>query len=278
MKSKNYAVKCITNLHMGSGDINFSVIDNEVQRDPVLGVPTMFASGVKGALRSHFEKNDPDHVVTIFGSPVHAEQEDTRSVSQGQLKFLNGILLLLPVRAAKGPTTYFMVTSKKLLQDWADLYETLTGSELKEGLGSAIHGMDDRKAYVNFTPVDFKIELTSYASSSVKKLDKVIADALSVVVDEDLLAKVVVLPEEEAQSVFHHLPVLARNKLDNGISNNLWYEEVVPHEAVFSFSVLADNTAQAALDQFAATIKAEPLVQFGGHATVGNGLTELKEY
>ena len=41
-----------------------------------------------------------------------------------------------------------------------------------------------------------------------------------------------ILPEETFKKI--ELPVLARNKLDNGISKNLWYEQVVPHESLGS--------------------------------------------
>lgn len=51
MSAKLYRLTCLTNLHMGSGEANYEVIDLEVERDPVLGEPTMNASGVKGALR-----------------------------------------------------------------------------------------------------------------------------------------------------------------------------------------------------------------------------------
>ena len=71
MNSKNYVVKCITNLHMGSGDVNFNFVDNEVERDPVSNAPSMYASGVKGALRSHFEAYmTEERVEDIFGSSI----------------------------------------------------------------------------------------------------------------------------------------------------------------------------------------------------------------
>ena len=54
MNSHFYAVKCLTNLHMGSGDTNFNIVDNEVQKDPVTQMPIMHSSGIKGALRDHF--------------------------------------------------------------------------------------------------------------------------------------------------------------------------------------------------------------------------------
>jgi len=49
-----YKYTCLTNLHVGSGDINYNIVDNEVERDPVTGLPMIHASGVKGALREYF--------------------------------------------------------------------------------------------------------------------------------------------------------------------------------------------------------------------------------
>ena len=72
------------------------------------------------------------------------------------------------------------------------------------------------------------------------------------------------------------LPVIARNKLENGKSANLWYEEFVPHESVFVFILAANKDSAPLLDNFASLICEEP-VQFGGNATVGYGLCALKE-
>ena len=66
-----YKITCVTNLHVGSGEANFDVIDNTVEKDPVTELPTINSSGVKGALRQYFkEKNvgDAHHSGTLRGS------------------------------------------------------------------------------------------------------------------------------------------------------------------------------------------------------------------
>ena len=73
MKNRFYAVKCLTNLHMGSGDVNFNIVDNEVQRDPVTGYPTMHSSGMKGAFREYFRGASPEDVKGIFGADMKVE-------------------------------------------------------------------------------------------------------------------------------------------------------------------------------------------------------------
>ena len=39
-------LECMTNMHVGNGDVNYNIIDNEVEKDPVTGYPTINASGV----------------------------------------------------------------------------------------------------------------------------------------------------------------------------------------------------------------------------------------
>ena len=65
----------------------------------------------------------------------------------------------------------------------------------------------------------------------------------------------------------YSLPVIARNKLDNGKSKNLWYEEYVPHHSKFWMLVLSPN------GEFDLDIN-EP-IQFGGNASVGYGYTSV---
>jgi len=50
-----YKIECLTNLHVGSGDINYNVVDNEVEKD-INGYPMIHSSGLKGALREQAEQ------------------------------------------------------------------------------------------------------------------------------------------------------------------------------------------------------------------------------
>ena len=61
-----------------------------------------------------------------------------------------------------------------------------------------------------------------------------------------------------------NLPVIARNCLENGVSTNLWYEEIVPHQSVFVTCIQGtDNELDTKLNG--------AIVQIGGNATVGYG-------
>lgn len=71
----------------------------------------------------------------------------------------------------------------------------------------------------------------------------------------------------------YNLPIIARNKLENGLSINLWYEQVLPAESVFY--TMIDNKGDVVL-----TEKLDHrIVQIGANATIGYGyckFTNLK--
>ncbi|MCR5347728.1 MAG: type III-B CRISPR module RAMP protein Cmr4 [Fretibacterium sp.] len=284
MKNKFYMVKCVTNLHMGSGDINFSIIDNEVQRDPVTGHPSMYSSGIKGAMREHFEANPETKglVTSIFGSAIGETSGDKKKSSPGRVKFLSANLLLQPVRSALGALPYYLVTTKAILQAFVTELTTIRGeTEDDKKLAAAIQGLDEQKAYSMNTNGAIHIEGGKYPTRVAVPAD--IATALQTyhAVSADDLSKLLILPDADFRSEKIHLPVLARNQLDNGESKNLWYEEVVPHDAVFYFAVLSDGTepGDKALEDFAGVAeKDRRLFQFGGNATIGYGLTQLTAF
>lgn len=272
MKSKFYFIKCLTNLHMGSGDINFNVVDNEVQRDPVTGYPTMFSSGIKGAFREHFESNHQELNTEIFGSKIDKKKSDESQ--PGKLRFLTANLLLLPVRASAGSKLYYMVTTKTILRDFAALYETINGNKIE--FVEALQKLDDNKAYAAGSIHTAGIDGIEYAGADrLKVIPDAIVKFFKSVADTD---KLLIVPDQDARTL--SLPVSARNQLDNGISQNLWYEEVVPHEAVFYLAVLSDGTkpGDKALESFDTVVKSDKLFQFGGNATIGYGLTLLEGF
>ena len=279
MKSYFYKIHCMTNLHMGSGEINFNVIDNEVERDPVNNLPVMFSSGVKGALKDYFHNNGagPDTIKDIFGSEIDRRPEEN-SVP-GKTRFLTACLMFLPFRAAYGRYPYYLVTTKGILQQFADLYRNIKGTELVEGLDSAVSALDGEACYGTETD---PIKLEDYVYDNIQPVPEVIAKASRSFAGSASMQKVMIIPGFAFGGGRNRvvLPVLARNCLDDqGISRHLWYEEVVPHETVFYLPVLSNGTAEGdrALDMFHSFISAGggSLVQFGANATIGYGLTKV---
>ena len=96
-------LECLTNLHVGDGEVNYNIVDNEVERDPVTHYPTINSSGVKGALRSYFKGNDNE--VKWFGSDSAANNNHV----QGKLRFLSANMAAIPVRTKAGNNPYELV-------------------------------------------------------------------------------------------------------------------------------------------------------------------------
>lgn len=277
MKNNFYTITCITNLHMGSGDINFNIIDNEVERDPLYGHPIMFSSGVKGALREHFETLGDPNVTTIFGSDIDASRKNNSGKSTpGNLKFLNAELLFLPVRAARGKYTFYYVTTKLLLARFCELFAMLCGREPVGGLANAVKTLGDDTIYCG----DTSAVIEDYKCSGGKKLPESIIQFAKGILEANDAEKLVILPDTAFRNNQIPLPVLARNQLEKGESKNLWYEEIVPHKTVFYLPVLSNGTSDGddALKNFDMKITENNLIQFGADATIGYGLTNIKKY
>lgn len=277
MKNNFYTITCITNLHMGSGDINFNIIDNEVERDPLNGYPIMFSSGIKGALREHFETLGNQNVVSIFGSDINVSRKDNSEKSiPGNLRFLNAELLFLPVRAADGEHAFYYVTTKQLLVRFRELFKILQGKEPVSGFAKAVNELKENLIY----RTDRNAVIEDIKCSDGQNIPAILTKCAEDVLGADAGRQLVILPDSAMKNNQIPLPVLARNQLVKGESKNLWYEELVPHGTVFFLPVLSNGTTAGddALVNFDTQITGQRLVQFGADATIGYGLTEVKKY
>lgn len=58
MTTRMYVINTLSNMHVGSGEVNYGVIDNLIQRDSVTNLPNINSSGLKGAIREYFKENE----------------------------------------------------------------------------------------------------------------------------------------------------------------------------------------------------------------------------
>ena len=230
MKAILVTLKCLTNMHVGNGDVNYNIVDNEVEKDPVTGYPTINASGVKGALRAHFKGNKNER--NWFGS----DAGEKSNPAQGKLKFLCANMLVRPLRATGGKEAYYLVYTDEMRKQYETLCKAFNvDSEITVPAKSPVVSVEGET-----TVKSIKISgITAYEIEDISCYD---------------------------------LPVIARNHLDNGISTNLWYEEVVPHESVFYFFVTSEE--EEILSDFKEAINGQ-VIQFGGNATIGYGLCKV---
>ena len=246
-----FKIRCITNLHVGSGDINYNVVDKEVEKDPVTGLPIIHASGIKGALLQHFKSKKMDEAKRneIFGAEGKGEVS-----KPGAYRFLDAHLLARPMRTNSGAYTNINVTTAEIMQNFLNDIADLN----KEVINKTIPEMNFKTskfiATANVGIEGFETtEMTSEQKNATAWIKELVGDNYAFTDD---------MRE-------YDLPIIARNHLNNGISDNLWYEEFVPHGSVFYMIILTPD------EKF--ELDFESPIQIGGNASVGYGFTNIKK-
>ena len=274
--NKAYIIQTKTNLHAGSGDTNFGIVDKEVQRDTASVLPVINGSSLKGAIRNHFSdmlasSNDlpldsdavkPFVFESIFGTD-----------NQGLVKFIDAKLLFLPLRS--NIKTFYHVTSISHIEAMIEFLQEMGISiELLQNIKtekSIVIG--NKKAIVEDVECDF---LEKDISSFTKLFG---------------IKNLAIFTDEDFNEALSSLPVIARNSLENGVSENLWYEEVVPRESIF-YTVLcySDNLDDFKPDRRGRTDRRsfenayklferkllKDQIQIGANASIGYGITTFK--
>ena len=244
-------IECLTGLHVGSGDINFNIIDKEVERDPVTGRPIIHASGVKGAVRDAYKAAGGNDMKRIFGS-----EGNNSDYTTGEYKFLGAELLTRPLRAYGTGLASIPVTTIDTINAYL---------RVLNGFGCNHYGIET----INHKPSEKILSPDGRVIVEGEETEKM-SDELAMNLDKlsDILPEGTAIIRDFDD---YPLPVMARNCIDNGKSVNLWYEEYVPQTSVFYTLILTDDKD---LDE---AIGVGGVVQFGGHYSIGYGFTRLKE-
>jgi len=274
MNATAYTLRALTNMHAGSGDTNYGIIDKEVQRDAITSFPIIHASSLKGAFRELFASkapngNEDDLVKAIFGDP---NSDKTVSATHiGSHRFHEAQILALPVRSNFAP--YFMATCPAILKELVKNIElfgisTTDIQEDFEGLKTLSEKNPTDKEPIIYTHADLP-EGEAYIDDFVIKNTENALGKLRTWLGDD----VAIFSNKDFGDICKRLPVIARNQLNNGISNNLWYEEIVPRRSMFYFFIETDDTNK--FDK-ALSEQHQNRVQVGGNATVGYGLSKVE--
>lgn len=272
-----------TNLHAGSGDTNYGIVDKEVQRDQIEGTPVIHSSGLKGSLRELLTTElgkESEAVKYIFGDG-HKNKEAAGNASgnytAGSYHFYEARLLTLPVRS--NAATYFSATSPELIKAFLKESKTFTGktqcseltalTKLKPAKGQPIFFANPGELSGKVMIEDWEARngLTSdLAPEEFKPCGEILGNNLALMHQDDF------------KEACRNLPVIARNNLDNGISQNLWYEEVVPRRSRFYFFIGNSGGVPQGFG-FTSNMNKKKLwnkIQVGGNATIGYGLCSIK--
>ncbi len=266
MESHLYKITGITNMHVGSGAANYSIVDNEVEKDELLKCPIIHSSGVKGALRDFVETTDNASLAnSIFGEP--SDKNDGR-MKPGAFIFMSANMLTRPLRVSKGTMSFINTTTVDIINNFITLVKSFNcmPEELK-----GLNPIDlDEKAFGN-------AEFLCTADAEIEDEEtKMIKDEFEQL---DLLKKLLGDNFAIAREIDDYpLPIVARNSLDgNGKSNNLWYEEFVPHHSVFYLIILPPKDCNDSL-RIEKWLPKDSIIQFGGNSTIGYGYTLVEEW
>jgi CRISPR-associated protein Cmr4 len=250
-----------TNLHVGNENTsNYGLIDKSVQRDVLTGLPSINGSSLKGALNEYFtirKEKDEQFLKKVFGVDKKRRDQETQ---KGGYSFFDAHLLSIPVQS--NDRLFYRATSPAVLQQFANQLK-LFGVPFEP---FHLDGAEPEEKPVVFTtgttPVllgDFEAVRKS-SNDEIKRLEKLVGKDVAVFSDKDFLE----LCDND------NLPIIARNKLDNGESVNLWYEQVIPQETIFYslFLTTCDVDIKPDLN--------EAIVQIGANATIGYGYCMFK--
>jgi CRISPR-associated RAMP protein, cmr4 family len=282
MNTKIFEVKCITNLHIGTSGSAYGVIKNEVEKDVVLNTPLLPASGIKGALRDFWRQNNKKYQEKIFGSDPSEQNEG----SKGKCKFLNGQMILRPMRVSLGDYSYCLVTTPDLIRTMLDTFRDF-GVKTYRGISTNVLDKEDFLKNI-FNEIDV-VGKVYYKGGTIKEIEGYSVSSYNIENSEskDVISGIFTMLSYIAQGVpvaimksevfqMIDLPIVARNHLIDGKSNNLWYEELVPHQSRFYFITLwegndGDNIYKYIIDE----IPKIP-ISFGGNNSIGNGYCSIK--
>lgn len=267
-----YNIRALTNLHAGSGEENYGLIDKLVQRDVLTGLPCIHPSSLKGALKQyldHVGMSSPD-LKHIFGSDAQINKAGQGGQYQsGEYAFLGAQLLALPVASDKH--TYVMVSSPLVLRTLADFAAQLDFTWAGGDAWTTLAGLDDNQLPLGIQ-CSGRLSLGD-EEETLKAPDSTLqaaADSLLALIGE---GPVTLVSDEKLRTLCDdlHLPVIARNSLDDGISQNLWYEQVLPRQTRMVAFFIAPEKDEKAYDFDQKNTSG--LIQIGGNASVGYGFT-----
>ena len=234
MKATLYTIECISNLHVGSGQDNDGVIDGLIQRDVVTDLPCINASSLKGALREHCEKWNKAH--NEDAEKVNVVKLFGKKVG-GEENCEAGEYRFLDASILSIPRPSVNAPFVQVTCD-----EVVTELQDKASLFGVGLGDNEKDTILDLANVS---EQNKCSYKDFKKY-----------------------------SNNDELPVIARNCLENGVSKNLWYEQVLPRKSRLAFFILHDEDE---IDEaFNSAITSVP-VQIGANASVGYGICVIKK-
>ncbi|MCH4816207.1 MAG: type III-B CRISPR module RAMP protein Cmr4 [Saccharolobus sp.] len=273
--SEQFFIHTVTHLHVGSGLSVDEEIDLPFQRDE-LGYPTIYASSLKGAIKSFLLKEFPNRKDVIY--KVLGEDENPEEASLGT--FLDAVLFAIPSRIIevnKSSTKHYVwvyVTTYELLRKIKSYLESIsqlsnTSFSLqiddilskKEGK-DIILGGNLKSVILN---EDFYVELES-CNTDVST----ITDGVPLVVLEDSKGREVI-----NRSLIRVKRIRIKRDTKTVDTGGLWSEEYIPMKSIF-FSIFLSKESKESSIFVSCILRGLKYVILGGKETIGKGIVELR--
>jgi len=288
--SEPFFIYAITHLHVGSGSSVDEEIDLPFQRDE-LGYPTIYASSLKGAIKSFLLKEFPDKKDVIY--KVLGEDENPEEASLGT--FLDAILFAIPSRiieidSAK-PHVWVYVTTYELLKkvksyldsisqlsnaSFSNLQNTIDSILRKEGKNITL-GSSLKTAILN---EDFHVELEEAHDVKIPDITNLVSDKVNKERLESDDVPLLVLEDSIGKEVINRSLIRVRRiRIDKDkktvVTGGLWSEEYVPMKTIFFSAFLGKESKENAIF-VSCILRKLKYVILGGKETIGKGIVELR--
>lgn len=262
MNTKVYKLKALTNLHVGSSNLSYGIIDKLVQRDSVSRFPVIHASSMKGSLKEYCENFDIEDKEKL---QTYIEQVFGSNNQSGENKFFSSHLLSIPVRSNVKP--FFRATCPAII---IQLMESLSafgfGAELIESFNKLLNTVIKLRNSSSMDFVLFQSKIDYMIIEDWSKQGNILTFEFDSILTSWLgdQKDFVLLNDSVFMEICENLPIVARNNLSD--NRNLWYEELVPRQSEFWFFHISPN-----INVVDDIINNQIPVQIGANASVGDG-------
>lgn len=292
-------------LHAGSGD-SLGVVDLPIQRERHTGFPKIEASSLKGSVREHFERisengeKDPQ-IRAAFGYDG-GSNESTMSKA-GALGFTDARLLLFPVKSMRG--VFAWITCPRIINKFneemkfAGRKEVYELQSIKAGKGFAAIGNELTLNSKHIVLEEYTFEVNENDTNLPKNVMNDLGEFLSLKLfggkgyfADKLMTDIVVLTDDDFKDFVNlSTEVITRTQIDNETGTvkegALFTEEYLPAESImYSLALFAPEFADKEKEStklfdtheklqkyFNDVLHANPVLQIGGNATLGKGIT-----
>ncbi len=254
-----FLVYTFSPLHAGIGQ-SIGKVDLPIEREKHTTYPCVYATGLKGALKKHYDNNTELDTKLFFG--------DESGI--GGAIFTDLKILLFPVRSSKGcfkwvTCNHVLARVKRDLKIVGDIPLRLTDLDLNDAEPISDGSFNSQDHIIL---EDFVFEDQSTDANQSFLHDNWDVSKNNIYKIEDGLFKYFVNDATQ---------IIARNKLkENKPSDNLWYEETLPADTVLYSFIKPSVANQANLSDLKTTLNENNnICQIGGNETVGYGICKL---